>query len=161
MSIGLLRALLTAWLAVGIACAVWPLVNGWANWPAEAQAYARWVIYQVAQTRLPLAHYASLVGIGGLLVGALLLAVRVPVGRYIFLAGLLMHAYSKYTSLPSIASSAELGLLAVFYVLSGVVLGATFVITFARPEPERANPSIERTTTGKPVVAAHVERYPS
>jgi len=133
-----IRALLLVWLSLAVTCAAWPLFNGWAGWPSEAQAYAQWAIYQVSLAQLPLAAQASLAGMGLLLVGAALLFFCVSMGTLVFCAGLLFHAYSKYTAIPTIAASTELGLYAAFYLVSGVVVGVSFTCYRRRAHPPAA-----------------------
>lgn len=122
---GHLRALLIMWLACGVGCVAWPLFHGWADWPAEAQAYARWAMYRTVDARFPLSFQASLAGIGLMLTGATLLFFRIWPGLVVFCLGLLTHAYSRYSTIPTIAASNELALYAAFYLIAGAVVGVS------------------------------------
>lgn len=118
-----LRLLLIAWLSCGITCAAWPWFHGWADWPASAQRYAEWATYNAKL--LPFAGQAWLSGICLLLLGAGLLFFRRSVGGILFVAGLVLHGYSKCNAIPTIAESRELGILALFYILSGCIVATT------------------------------------
>lgn len=119
-----LRILLVIWCGCAWAFAAWPLIGGgWKDWPIEAQTYAQWALYRASLNFLPYALQALLASSVLLLTGVALLFFRISLGKIIFCLGLLLHAYSKFNFIPTIASSAELGLYAGFYVLSGLVLG--------------------------------------
>jgi hypothetical protein len=125
MSTNMFRSLILAWLLCGIICGTWSIFHGWADWPAEAQTYASWSAY--ANLRLPFPLQALLLSVALILIGAVKLFFRPSAKNCLVLCfGLLLLAYSKYNGVPAIASSAELTFNALFFVLSGVLIGASF-----------------------------------
>ncbi len=121
----LIRLLLVAWLVFAVAFATQPFAGSRGDWPVEALSYARWAEYQAAVARLPFAAHAGLASIGLLLLGSVLLFCRISLGAVLFGFGLLANVYSRYTAIPTISASCELMVQAGFYVLGGLVVGAS------------------------------------
>ena len=116
------RLIVLVWLASAVTCVLWPIFfTTQRDWPLEALTYARWVEYQ--SSPLAFSNQAKLIGAVLLLGGASLVFWRIRRGAVPFAAGLLLHGYSSFDLLPTIAASTTLAVFAFFYVVSGLVIG--------------------------------------
>jgi hypothetical protein len=121
------RALLMFWLLCHGAVILSPILfGGWADWPIEAQRYAHWALYQTEIRPLPWLWQACVLGEASLFFGWVALWWSISSGRFIFLAGVLLHLYSHYSTVPGISSGTVATFGAGYHLLSGFVLGASF-----------------------------------
>lgn len=140
------RLFLVLWLISDGALFLWPLFSGWAGWPVPAQVYAQWALYQTEVPPLPLQFQVALLGQLLFVLGGVGLALLYTQARYLFLSGFIFHAYSSYSTIPIISSGSEVLVSSVFYVLTGVVVTASFVGSSMLFGEKQANHGFQETS---------------
>jgi hypothetical protein len=113
------RALVLAWGASAVISLGSSLVISRAPWPAESRSYTNWLLYEAPFSHLPLASVA--LPLGTVLLGAAAVSFWLGLrhGRKVLLLGLILVAYSSYTTVPKISSAWESVADALFYFVSG------------------------------------------
>ena len=124
MKIDVSRLLILCWVVLGVFTLVG--LGGWKDWPPEAIAYAQWAEYKIDPKPLPFQYQAFFLSLIISIIAMTLIFFRSSYGKFILLIGLALHFYSIQSSIPTIASNAELTLDSIFYLLSGVILGISF-----------------------------------
>ncbi|EUJ10739.1 hypothetical protein Meth11DRAFT_1567 [Methylophilaceae bacterium 11] len=124
MKIDSLRLLILCWFTLGVFTLIGHV--GWKDWPPEAIAYAQWVEYKIDPNPLPFQYQAYFPSLIISISAMTLLFFRNTYGKFVLLIGLVLHFYSEQSSIPTIASNAELTLNSIFYLLTGVILGISF-----------------------------------
>ena len=124
MKFDALRLLILCWVVLGIFTLVG--LGGWKDWPPEAITYAQWAEYKINPNPLPFQYQAYFPSLVISIIAMALIFFRSPYGKFILLIGLALYFYSTQSSIPTIASNAELTLNSIFYLLTGVILGISF-----------------------------------
>lgn len=130
------RTVLLLWFLCVGAAVLWPLFHGWAGWPAPAQVYAQWMLYQTEVPPLLWQFELILVGQVLLILSGIALWFDFAPARYVFLLGLLFQLYGHYSTVPTISSGAEIIIESLYYLISGCVVIGSFVYSLTASKKE-------------------------